>query len=97
MTNTAINTKQLEKLWNAARTGDCQTIRLLVADGVDVTIRNEMGMTALHMASQNAHVEAMRTLISAKTMQSMSKAGLDLRNVQSTWNEQIKKEAEAAA
>lgn len=87
--------KQLEKLWNAARTGDCQTIRLLVAEGVDVTARNELGMTALHMASQNSQVEAMRTLIAAKTMQSMSKAGLDLRQAVSTWQEEIKKEAES--
>ena len=79
-------------IWTAAKEGDAETLRTLVAQGVDVNVRDKNGWTPLHVATQYGHAEAMRTLIAARSMQSMRKHGL-LKQEQPavTWNETLNK------
>lgn len=88
--------RQIEALWNAVKEGDASQIRLLVAKGVDVNVRNRDGWTPLHIAAQYGHADAMRALIAAKSMQTMAKAGMDLRDAPTTWNEQVQQNQESA-
>ncbi len=90
MTSTDTEQDLIDMLWQAAKSGDASRIRLLVSRGVDVNIRNKDGWTPLHVATQYGHVEAMRTLISARSMQRMSGYGVTSYGPV-TWNETLKK------
>lgn len=94
---TKIDEQKIDALWQAARAGDCARIRLLVSEGVNVNIRNKDGWTPQHIATQYGHMEAVRTLIAAKTMQNMSRAGIDLTSQPLTWNETLRKTQEKDA
>lgn len=90
------DTVKTDALWTAAREGDAARIRHLIAEGVDVNVRNKDGWTPLHIATQYGHTEAMRTLISGKTMQNMSRAGLLDTAQPLTWNEALNSSKNAA-
>ncbi len=81
----------IDMLWHAVEAGDCALIRNLVARGVDVNVRNKDGWTPLHVATQYGHVDAMRTLISARSMQRMAHSGMVSQNTPLTWNETLKR------
>ena len=66
-------------LREAAQSGDCYIIRMLVVDGVDLEARDASGRTALNIATQYNQVQAIKTLLAAKEMRRMAKLG-DLPN-----------------
>jgi outer membrane protein assembly factor BamB len=53
-------------LWTAARTNDVKAIEELVAKGVDVNVRNEIGISALWLAAEKEHLDAVKALIRHK-------------------------------
>lgn len=65
-----------EKLWKAAEEGDCGAIRYLVMNGADIGARDPLERTALNIATQYGHVEAVKTLLAAKRMKFMMALGL---------------------
>ncbi|MDX1501540.1 MAG: PQQ-binding-like beta-propeller repeat protein [Thermoanaerobaculia bacterium] len=54
-----------ERLWQAARDGDVETIRELLAAGVPVDARSEFDATALYFAANANQAEAIRVLAEA--------------------------------
>lgn len=62
-----------KQLWQAAKDGDCGQIRLAVVNGADIDARDESGRTAMHIASQYGHTDAMKTLTAAKHMMYFAK------------------------
>ena len=55
------------RLLEAAKNGnlDLTLINTLIAEKVDLTVRDEEGYTALHLAAENGHVEAVKVLVKA--------------------------------
>lgn len=53
------------RLHVAARTGDADEIKRLLASGVDVNSKNRYRLTALYYASDRGHVDAVKTLLDA--------------------------------
>lgn len=93
-TQTSSNT---DILWQAAKAGDAARIRMLVAEGVDVNVRDKNGWTPLHVATQYGHTEAMRALINARSMQNMHRYGLIKQSDKPvTWNEALKSQKSAS-
>lgn len=62
-------------LREAAQSGDCYIIRMLVMDGVDLEARDASGRTALNIATQYNQAQAIKTLLAAKEMRRMAKLG----------------------
>lgn len=62
-------------LREAAQSGDCYIIRMLVMDGVDLDARDSMGRTALNIATQYKQAQAIKTLLAAKEMRRMARMG----------------------
>ena len=52
-----------ETLWNAARSGDLETIKKLVAAGVDVNAKTKYNATALAYACDKGHIDIVRYLL----------------------------------
>ena len=52
-----------EALWAAAKKGDVAAIEVLLAEGVDVNARTDYGITALILAAQRGHTEAVKALL----------------------------------
>jgi len=52
-----------DALWNAARSGDLETIKKLVAAGIDVNAKTKYNATALAYACDKGHVELVRYLL----------------------------------
>jgi len=50
-------------LWIAAETGQVNTVRTLLENGVDVDAKNAKGATALWLAASNGHLEVVRLLL----------------------------------
>jgi ankyrin repeat protein len=65
-----------EKLWHAAQTDDCAAIRALVLNGADLDARDELGRTALNIATQYGNAEAATTILAAKELNYMVKLGV---------------------
>ena len=63
-------------LWEAARKGDKQKIRMLVVAGADVSATDEEGRNALNIASQYGQADAYKTLLAAREVQDLLKAGM---------------------
>lgn len=63
-------------LWAAAKKGDKEKIRMLIVAGADVTAEDDMGRTALNIASQYGQADAYKTLLAAREMQELQKAGI---------------------
>lgn len=55
-------------LWEASKSGDCAVIRLSIVNGADIDARDEQGRTAMNIATQYGHIDAMKTLTAAKHM-----------------------------
>lgn len=66
-----------QKLWDAASKGDCQAIRILAMEGVDINARNEDGFTAFSLATANGHADAAMTILAAREMQFARQLGED--------------------
>lgn len=49
----------------ATRASDCETLKLLIGANVDVSARDDEGVTALHIAAQWANIKAINLLIAA--------------------------------
>lgn len=65
-----------QALWAAAKKGDKEKIRMLVVAGADVMEVDEEGRTALNIASQFGQSDAYKTLLAAREMQALMKAGI---------------------
>ena len=52
-----------ETLWNAARSGDLETIKKLVTAGVDVNAKTKYNATALAYSCDKGHVDIVRYLL----------------------------------
>lgn len=63
-------------LWFAAQKGDKERIRMLIVAGADVTAEDDMGRTALNIASQYGQADAYKTLLAAREMQELMRAGI---------------------
>jgi len=63
-------------LWTAAKNGDKERIRMLVVAGADVTAEDDMGRTAMNIASQYGQADAYKTLLAAREMQELMQAGI---------------------
>lgn len=63
-------------LFDAAKKGDKEKIRMLVVAGADVNAKDEEGRTALHVASQYGQADAYKTLLAAREMQELMRAGV---------------------
>jgi ankyrin repeat protein len=64
-------------LWAAAKKGDKEKIRMLVVAGADVNAMDEDGRTAMNIASQYGQADAYKTLLAAREMQELMKAGIN--------------------
>lgn len=62
-------------LRDAAQTGDCYLIRMLVMEGVDLEARDNQGRTALNIATQYNRHGAIKTLLAAREMRRMATLG----------------------
>jgi hypothetical protein len=71
---TGPGTKELA-LWGAAKTGNCQRIRLLVMEGVDLDARDAQGRTAINIATQYSQHNALKTLLAARELRRMAALG----------------------
>ena len=56
-------------LHEACANGHAPLIKLLIARGGNIEDRNTVGMTCLHLAAYNAHIEATRVLLEAGATQ----------------------------
>lgn len=74
--STLTQTQIQEALWAAAKAGDKEKIRMLVVAGADVEAEDDLGRTAVNIASQYGQAEAYRTLLAAREMQQLMRAGL---------------------
>jgi ankyrin repeat protein len=74
--DTMKQTDMQKALWDAAKKGDKEKIRMLVVAGADVTAEDEEGRTALNIASQYGQADAYKTLLAAREMQELMKAGV---------------------
>ena len=73
----AMTNEELQKaLWAAAQKGEKEKIRMLVVAGADVTAEDADGRTALHIASQYGQADAYKTLLAAREMQELMRAGI---------------------
>jgi len=57
---------QKKAFWNAVINGENDTIKKLIAAGVNVNIKDFSGRTALHIAVQNSYIDAVKILLKAK-------------------------------
>lgn len=72
-----MNANEMQKaLWTAAKKGDKEKIRMLVVAGANVMATDEEGRTALNIASQYGQADAYKTLLAAREMQELMKAGI---------------------
>src|SRR5579871_5486979 len=55
-----------EDFWAAARKGDVEAVKALLAKGADVNAKTEYGATALSFAADKGHTEIARILIRHK-------------------------------
>lgn len=63
-------------LWFAAQKGDKERIRMLIVAGADVNAMDDLGRTALNIASQYGQADAYKTLLAAREMQELMRAGI---------------------
>lgn len=54
-----------DDLFHSAVTGDSALVKQALRDGVDVNVRTVYDRTALHVAVEHGHVEAVKTLLAA--------------------------------
>jgi len=72
-----MNQNDMQKaLWEAAQKGDKEKIRVLVVEGADVVVTDELGRTALDIANEYGQLDAIKTLMAAREMQTLMKAGI---------------------
>lgn len=69
-----------EQLREAARSGDCAKIRLLVMSGADVDVRDEEGWTAFNIATAAGQNQAATTLLAARQLSYIRKMGVDAQD-----------------
>jgi outer membrane protein assembly factor BamB len=55
-----------DDLWDAAKRGDVDTVKALLAKGAEVNAKTEYGATALHFAADKGHLEVVRVLLKNK-------------------------------
>jgi ankyrin repeat protein len=73
----AMTPNEMQKaLWAAAEKGDKEKIRMLVVAGASVTAEDDLGRTALNIASQYGQADAYKTLLAAREMQELMQAGI---------------------
>ncbi|MDT8376888.1 MAG: ankyrin repeat domain-containing protein [Mariprofundaceae bacterium] len=56
-------TKHCEAWFSAARSGDVESLKLVLESGSDVNAVDELKNTALHYAAKHAHLDVMRFLV----------------------------------
>ena len=71
------------RLLEAAKNGnlDLTLINTLIAEKVDLTVRDKEGFTALHLAAENGHVEAVKVLVKA-----VGDESIDIQNSKDRYN-----------
>jgi hypothetical protein len=81
MTTQSQDKAALDRLWDAAKTGDSATIRVLALGGVDLDARNEDDLTALHLARRHNHPSTVRAILAAREFQYLRKVGVELKRI----------------
>ena len=70
-----------KELWNASEIGDLSAIRMAVVKGADVEMRDDKDRSAINIASQHGHANALSTLLAAKAMARLERYNLPLTPV----------------
>jgi hypothetical protein len=72
------NSDQNADLWfQAVAVGDTPTMRDLIVRGIDVGMRDDQERTAMNIASQYGHTDAMTTILAARQMNFLKSIGID--------------------
>jgi ankyrin repeat protein len=66
-----------QEWFQAAEGGDIATIRSMIVEGFDISLRDDQGRTAFHVASQHGHTDIMTTILAAKKMDYLKSIGID--------------------
>lgn len=69
-----------QQLHEAARSGDCGKIRLLVMGGADVDARDDDGWNAFNIATSAGHSQAATTLLAARQLSYINQLGVDAQD-----------------
>lgn len=80
----SIKAELQEKLWEAAKAGDCGIIRNLVMKGADIDMKDKFGRTAFNMATQYGHSNAAMTILAAKELKYMMDLGIEPEEIRKT-------------
>lgn len=60
----ALDNEQCSSLMIACSIGKVEMVRYLLGAGADITLRRDNGMTCLHLAAQNGHLECVHAILS---------------------------------
>ncbi len=63
--------------FKAAHAGDIATIRMMIVEGVDVDMRDDMERTAFHIAAQQSNTDIMTAILAGRKMRRLQALGLD--------------------
>ncbi|HTK84838.1 MAG TPA: hypothetical protein VL625_07095 [Patescibacteria group bacterium] len=71
----------LDKLWQAAETGDSATVRILAMKGVDLDACNENGQNAYTLAQINNHPATAKAIQAGREFQYLKRVGIEISRV----------------
>lgn len=63
--------------FKAAHAGDIATIRMMIVEGFDVDMRDDMERTAFQIAAQQSNVDVMTAILAGRKMRRLQALGMD--------------------